>query len=73
MVEKVRLEIPVVLPVGNECERCVDRLQEALLTHKGVMKAHVVPAPAPMMGEGLQAQHPSPQDGPACACTTTPT
>ena len=46
MVEKVRLEIPVVLPVGNECERCVDRLQEALLTHKGVMEAHVVPAPA---------------------------
>jgi Cd2+/Zn2+-exporting ATPase len=46
MVEKVRLEIPVVLPMGSECERCVDRLQEALLTHKGVMEAHVVPAPA---------------------------
>jgi Cd2+/Zn2+-exporting ATPase len=52
MVEKVRLEIPVVLPVGNGCQRCVDRLQEALLTHKGVMEAHVVPAPALRPGSG---------------------
>jgi len=45
MVEKVRLEIPVVLPAGSECERCVDRLQEALLTHKGVIEAHVARDP----------------------------
>jgi Cd2+/Zn2+-exporting ATPase len=46
MVEKVRLEISVVLPAGSECERCVDRLQEVLLAHKGVMEAHVVRDPA---------------------------
>ncbi len=45
MVEKVRLEIPVVLPAGSECERCVNRLQEALLTHKGVIEAHVARDP----------------------------
>jgi Cd2+/Zn2+-exporting ATPase len=46
MVEKVKLDMTIVLPAGSECERCVDRLQEALLTHKGVTEAHIVCDPA---------------------------
>ncbi len=46
MVEKVKLEIPVMLPESGGCERCIARLQEALLTYKGVMEAHVVHDPA---------------------------
>ncbi|MFQ5814203.1 MAG: copper ion binding protein, partial [Anaerolineae bacterium] len=42
MIEKVKLEIPIVLPEGNECERCIARLQEVLLTHKGIEEAHIV-------------------------------
>ncbi|MFQ6057647.1 MAG: heavy metal translocating P-type ATPase [Anaerolineae bacterium] len=41
MIEKVKLEIPIMLPENGECERCITRLQEALLTHKGVAKVHV--------------------------------
>jgi len=42
MIEKLKLEIPVLLPESGECERCIARLQEGLLTHKGVEKAHIV-------------------------------
>jgi len=40
-MEKLKLEIPVLLPDNGECEHCVTRLQEALLAYKGVTKAHV--------------------------------
>ena len=41
MIEKLKLEIPVLLPENNECEDCVQRLQEALRLHKGIDEAHV--------------------------------
>ncbi|HID64095.1 MAG TPA: hypothetical protein EYP49_15360, partial [Anaerolineae bacterium] len=52
MIEKVKLEIPLVLPENGECERCVARLQEALLARKGVAQAHVVTAPALRLRSG---------------------
>ncbi len=42
MIKKLKLGIPVLLPENGECERCIACLQEALLTHKGVEKAHIV-------------------------------
>nr|HID14198.1 heavy metal translocating P-type ATPase [Anaerolineae bacterium] len=41
MIEKLKLEIPLLLPENGECEHCVARLQETLLAHKGVAEAHV--------------------------------
>jgi len=41
MIEKLKLEIPLLLPENGECEHCISRLQERLLAHKGVTEAHV--------------------------------
>ena len=41
MLEKIKLEIPVLLPQNGDCDACVQRLQEALLLHKGIEEAHV--------------------------------
>lgn len=41
-VEKLRLEIPVILPVsGDACERCVRQLADVLMARPGVTEAHV--------------------------------
>lgn len=41
MIEKLKLEIPVLLPENGDCGDCVQRLQEALHLHKGIEEAHV--------------------------------
>jgi Cd2+/Zn2+-exporting ATPase len=39
--EKTRIELPLVLPQGNECEPCVVRLQERIQAYRGIQTAHV--------------------------------
>jgi Cd2+/Zn2+-exporting ATPase len=39
-MEKLRLEVPVLLP-EEDCPRCLGQLQEALHAHKGVTRVHV--------------------------------
>jgi len=41
MIEKLKLEIPVLLPENGDCADCVQRLREALRLHKGIEEAHV--------------------------------
>ena len=41
MIEKLKLEIPVLLPQNEDCAECVERLQEALHLRKGIEEAHV--------------------------------
>jgi len=41
MIEKLKLEIPVLLPENGDCDDCVQRLQEALHLRKGIDQAHV--------------------------------
>ncbi len=41
MIDKLKLEIPVLLPENDNCAECVQRLQEALQLHKGIETAHV--------------------------------
>lgn len=40
-MDKLKLELDVLLPENGDCERCVDRLESTLLTHRGVQEAHV--------------------------------
>jgi Zn2+/Cd2+-exporting ATPase len=40
-MDKLKLELDVLLPENGECERCVDRLQTSLQQHRGVEQAHV--------------------------------
>ena len=42
MIEKLKLEIPLLLPQNGDCDACIQRLQEALGRHKGIDEAHVV-------------------------------
>jgi Cd2+/Zn2+-exporting ATPase len=43
MIQKLQLEIPLLLPdIPNEQDGCVARLQEDLLARRGVKRAHVV-------------------------------
>jgi len=42
MIEKLKLEIPILLPENGDCDDCLQRLQEALRLHKGIDQAHVV-------------------------------
>ena len=41
MIETRVLKIPVVLPEGQECELCAQRLHDTLLAHKGIEDVHV--------------------------------
>ncbi len=41
MIEKLKLEIPVLLPENGECADCVQRLQDTLRRHKGIEESHV--------------------------------
>lgn len=42
MIQKLQLEIPLLLPeIADEQDGCVARLQENLLAHRGVSQAHV--------------------------------
>ncbi|HEY66149.1 MAG TPA: heavy metal translocating P-type ATPase [Caldilineae bacterium] len=41
MIQKLKLEIPLLLPENSDCEGCIQRLQEALCRHKGIDEAHV--------------------------------
>jgi Cd2+/Zn2+-exporting ATPase len=42
MIQKLKLEIPLLLPhAADECDGCVTRLQETLLNRRGVSEAHV--------------------------------
>jgi len=41
MTEKIKLEIPVLLPENGDCADCVQRLQEALRLRKGIEATHV--------------------------------
>ena len=41
IVEKLKLEIPVVLPENGACEDCVRRLQDVLRLQDGIEEAHV--------------------------------
>src|SRR3546814_5859736 len=46
MTEKVRLDIPLLLPdVKDEADACVERLTSELQGREGVSEAHIVPAP----------------------------
>jgi|GEM_PF-5776946 len=38
MIEKLKLEIPVLLPENGECADCVQRLQEALHLQKALKR-----------------------------------
>jgi len=40
-IEKLKLEIPLLLPENGECDGCIQRLQEILRQHKGIDQAHV--------------------------------
>ena len=40
-MDKLKLELDVVLPENGDCERCVERLQTSLQQHRGVEEAHV--------------------------------
>ena len=40
-MDKLKLELDVLLPQNGECERCVDRLQTSLRQQRGVAEAHV--------------------------------
>ena len=43
MIQKLQLEIPLLLPdIPNEQDGCVARLQEDLLARRGVNRAHVI-------------------------------
>lgn len=41
MIEKLKLEIPLLLPENGDCVDCVQRLQQALRLHKGIEEVHV--------------------------------
>jgi Cd2+/Zn2+-exporting ATPase len=42
MIQKLQLEIPLLLPhIPDEQDGCVTRLQDTLLTRRGVSRAHV--------------------------------
>ena len=41
MSEKVKLELRLLLPEGEECESCLERLQRRLEAHRAVEVAHV--------------------------------
>jgi len=41
MIEKLKLEVLLLLPDNGECDGCVQRLQEALRRHRGIDEAHV--------------------------------
>ncbi len=41
MIEKLKLEIPMLLPENGDCDDCVQRLQLALGQHKGIDQVHV--------------------------------
>jgi len=41
MIEKLKLEIPLLLPENGDCADCIQRLQEALRLHKGIEEVHV--------------------------------
>src|SRR3546814_727694 len=46
MTEKVRLDIPLLLPdVKDEADACVERLTSELQGREGLSEAHIVPAP----------------------------
>ncbi len=40
-MEKVSLEIPLILSDAGDCQHCLDRLREELRVHKGVAEVHV--------------------------------
>jgi Zn2+/Cd2+-exporting ATPase len=40
-MDKLKLELDVLLPLNGECERCVDQLQTSLRQQRGVAEAHV--------------------------------
>ncbi len=40
-MQKLKLEIPLLLPENGDCEDCLQRLQEALRRHKGIDEAHI--------------------------------
>lgn len=38
----LRMDLPILLPeVGDERDQCVERLQEQVLAHKGIQRAHI--------------------------------
>ena len=41
MTDKLKLEIPILLPENGDCADCVERLQAALRPHKGIQEVHV--------------------------------
>ncbi|MFP4394577.1 MAG: hypothetical protein ACLFTI_04860 [Anaerolineales bacterium] len=41
MIDKLKLEIPVLLPESSACPDCVQCLQTALRLQKGIEEAHV--------------------------------
>jgi len=47
MIEKLELEIPLLLPENGDCGACVHRLQEALSVLKGIAGAHMDRSGAP--------------------------
>ncbi len=40
-MDKLKLEINILLPQNGDCERCVDRLQSTLRENRGIQEAHV--------------------------------
>jgi len=41
MVEKLKVEIPVLLPENGDCEDCVHRLQNNLRRYRGIQEVHL--------------------------------
>ncbi len=41
MIERLKLEIPVLLPDNGQCPNCVQRLQLALHPHQGIARVHL--------------------------------
>jgi Zn2+/Cd2+-exporting ATPase len=41
LIEKVKIQADMVLPKGNRCEPCLERLQERIRAYRGIEVAHV--------------------------------
>lgn len=40
-MERLRLELPLLLPEGEDCPHCLGRIQERLHAHKGISRVHL--------------------------------
>jgi Cd2+/Zn2+-exporting ATPase len=41
LTERTKIEVPLLLPAGNGCEQCQERLRERMQSYRGIEQAHL--------------------------------